>query len=529
MSLSSLDELFTSCRARFDKNRIAFQFNDQRVDWGTLGAKTDAAAGFLAALGLRPGAGAGWTLPNRPELLYLLLGASRIGIYTVPLFHMIPDTVKAGIFAQSRVQVVITTGAQVAGLREARDRLGASFRIVATEAADGADAVLDLERAPAPPPATPLPPHLPLLMATSSGTTGMPKPVMMTRSNVAAVLHATAAMARTGSLDPERGVRSVLAFPLSTSGVLVTSGMLLAGVELVFSHDMSPFTYLGLAAQTRAEVLSAPPAYFEAILGLPPQATQAAGAVRCIMTGMDFLSPSLLSRLRGRFPELSCAACGYGLVETSTIFMLWQAHDVQALSGNPSRLSVVPDLGNEVEVRGEDGASLPDGAQGELWVRGPCVVSGYLGGGDEAQAAFVDGWFRTGDVAVREDAQTITLLGRRKHLIKRGGRSVSPVEVKGCIEALQGVRAASVVGVPHPLYGEMIWAFVVLAPDADLGLKEIMRHCREQLASYMVPDQVTFIDAIPRHPGVGKENLDALVERARAELAALEPGSGAAG
>jgi long-chain acyl-CoA synthetase len=115
----------------------------------------------------------------------------------------------------------------------------------------------------------------------------------------------------------------------------------------------------------------------------------------------------------------------------------------------------------------------------------------------------------------------VTLLGRQKYLIKRGGKSVSPVVVQNHLNQLAGVQDSAVIGVPHPLYGEMVWAFVVRQSEDTVQLKDVMKHCRVELANYMVPDQVTFVSAIPKKPGVGKVDIDAMRAMAQKELSSI--------
>jgi len=103
------------------------------------------------------------------------------------------------------------------------------------------------------------------------------------------------------------------------------------------------------------------------------------------------------------------------------------------------------------------------------------------------------------------------------YLIKRGGRSVSPVIIKDHIDKLSGVLNSAVVGVPHHLYGEMIWAFIVKGNEnknSEVGLKDVMKHCRNLSPNYMVPDQVMFVDEIPKYPGVEKVDFNKLIQLA---------------
>jgi acyl-CoA synthetase (AMP-forming)/AMP-acid ligase II len=150
------------------------------------------------------------------------------------------------------------------------------------------------------------------------------------------------------------------------------------------------------------------------------------------------------------------------------------------------------------------------------------VVSGYLTQTPEASAAFVDGWLPTGDLARRVAGGKIELCGRQKYFIKRGGRSISPIEIQDRVEACPGVVSCAVVGVKQALYGEMIWAFVVTDPAHEVTLAEVMKSCRATLPNYMVPDQVTFVAELPRGSGVGKLDREALVSQAEGELSRLQ-------
>jgi acyl-CoA synthetase (AMP-forming)/AMP-acid ligase II len=247
--------------------------------------------------------------------------------------------------------------------------------------------------------------------------------------------------------------------------------------------------------------------------------------VKRLAVGMDFLSPSLAQRLKAKFPNLTSAVNGYGLVETTNVFMICRALTEEALALPTTRMQLVENIDNAIEVRDQEGNAVPVGSEGELYIKGSNVIPGYLGNPEATQQSFSDGWFRTGDIVRNEGNNTITLLGRKKYLIKRGGKSVSPIVVQNHIVKLAGVNAAAVVGVPHQLYGEMVWAFVVVDKDSDVQLRDVMKHCRAELANYMVPDQVIFIDEIPKNPGVGKVNFEKLQAMAAQELATMQGGN----
>ncbi|HMA91885.1 MAG TPA: class I adenylate-forming enzyme family protein [Polyangiaceae bacterium] len=494
-------------------DQTAFGFETSTVTWGEFGERVMQLARGLAGQGVGPRSVVGYSLPNCPDAIALIVAISRLGARAVPLFPKIPEPIRARVFSAFGCCVVLTSAPSVEGLKQALERMQSSIPVHDVGGLGAAHHAQVL-------PAYEVRASEPFLAAASSGTTGVPKSVWITHDNVAAILSATTDLAKLGDWV-DGSYSTLMAFPLSTSSVLVVLGMLFAGAHLVFAEDLRPTHYVEIAAHWQVDSLSAPPAYFEAILTLPRELVPPLPRVRAIFTGMDFLHPSLLSRLKERLPGLDRAASGYGLVETSTIFMTWKAHDLEQMVEPLNVFTLCPSVANQIDVRDDSGASVGDGAEGELWVKGPSVVSGYLGQ-QPGSPAFVDGWFRTGDAARRVDATRIELCGRRKYLIKRGGKSVSPIEVQDRLDACKGVRTSAVVGVKHPLYGEMIWAFVVSERDGAVTLTDLMRECRANLPVHMVPDQVTFVSELPRGSGVGKLDRESLIRMAEAELSAIQ-------
>lgn len=519
MNHGTVEAQFQAALARFPKTRVALVADEQPVTWGELALGVDRLEAGLRQAGVTRGSVVGYSLPNCPEALTLFLALARLGALAMPLFPMMPDPVRCAAFRSGRAQRVVVPQSARPGL-EAAAALDPSqpLQFLELEALIGsADAASgDL---PSDPEA--VPPESALLLTTSSGTTGIPKGVLLTQRHVAASLAASGDMTRFGPWAEQPDYTVALAFPLSTSGVMVILGLLFAGVRGVFSHDLSPSRFCAIAAQAQVNVLSGPPAFLEALLQLPVALTDPLRNVNAVQTGMDFLSPSLLTRLRERFPGLAHATNGYGLVETSTVFMIWKASGAGELASSDGQFSLCPSVDNQIDVRDESQAPVCEGEVGELWAKGPSVITHYLGRPSQEDTCFVDGWFRTGDVVRRGPQGTVQLLGRRKYLIKRGGKSVSPLEVEVSIGAHPSVLRTAVVGVPHSLYGEMIWAFVVAKPGKAPSLSEIMRHCRSSLPSHMVPDQISFIDKIPEGRGVGKVDRETLRRDALAVLATL--------
>jgi acyl-CoA synthetase (AMP-forming)/AMP-acid ligase II len=134
----------------------------------------------------------------------------------------------------------------------------------------------------------------------------------------------------------------------------------------------------------------------------------------------------------------------------------------------------------------------------ELWVRSPFIFSGYFRNAQATEAALVDGWYRTGDLAQLDDEGYISIVGRASDLIRTGGEYVAPAEVDGVVQDHPAVLDGAVTGVPDDKWGEIVTAFVVLRPGASLTLDELRRHCKGRLAGYKVPRELVLVAAIPR-------------------------------
>ncbi len=157
--------------------------------------------------------------------------------------------------------------------------------------------------------------------------------------------------------------------------------------------------------------------------------------------------------------------------------------------------SVGVPTGTQIGVVDNAGASLPDGSPGEVVIRGPGVMSGYVNNPAATAEAFFGDWFRTGDLGVMRDGY-LFLAGRLKEMIIRGGENIAPAEIEQVLESHAAVRDAVCFGVADDKYGEVVGAAVTLSADADV--KDLIAHCREQLAAFKVPARVDVLAEIPR-------------------------------
>lgn len=499
-----------------DQSRTAFIWRDQHISFAAIKQQTEQFTARLIELGIRQGSKIGYSLDNRPEAFSLYMAISRLGACAIPLFPMIPDPGKVTIWAKCGAELIVTTAELYSGIASAAEAMQLGASIATVDHSSGA--ALPMYQAPAP---VNISQHiaqnaesLPVMMAMSSGTTGPSKLVAITQLNAASTLKAAYQLMQ----PTAEGYRLTIAFPLSTSGILTCMGMFAAGITLILPDNMSPITFLTATDKYKADAIAAPPAYLEAISFIPGVDDLNFDSVTRVYSGMDFFSNKLLNAMRQRFSNLCKAGNGYGLSETATVLMNWHGETVADFAKPTHKMTPVAGIGNEFSVRTPAGDPLENGEKGELFIRGASVVDGYLGNPDATEKAFVDGWFRTGDAAIAHNDGSFSLLGRNKDIIKRGGRSIAPIEVSNHINQLNDLVTSTAVGVPHSMFGEMLWVFVVARPNSTLTSGDIMRYCRQSLPPYMVPDRIQFIEQLPKNPGVGKLDLEQLKSIALTEL-----------
>jgi long-chain acyl-CoA synthetase len=208
------------------------------------------------------------------------------------------------------------------------------------------------------------------------------------------------------------------------------------------------------------------------------------------------MAPETIQAIQRILPGVRLCNC-YGLTESSSLATVLPPELALSRAGSVGR--AVPDT--EAEVRDPMGARLPPGQPGELYLRGPNIVQGYWGAPEKTAQAIRDGWLRTGDLARIDDDGIVTILDRVKDMINRGGEKIYGLEVENVLYAFPGVAEAAVVGVPHPVFGEVPAAFVVPLPDAALDPDDLRRHCRDRLADYKVPVEFRLVERLPRNPG----------------------------
>jgi len=480
-----------------------------RLDYRGLDETVERVAGNLAAAGLQRGERIALLLGNRPEFLYVVLAAARLGAVSVPLNvrQRLPENAFA--LAQSGAAALVHEAELAPYVPAAAAAPQLRLRYALDGAVAGARPFEDLLRDARAPDVEVGEREVATILYTS-GTTGRPKGAMLTHlGQLTSVLHFEMALGFAHGRE-----RSVLAVPAShvTGLTAVLLAMLNVAGCTVLLPEFKAAAFLELAAAERMTHAIMVPAMYNLCLMQPAFDALDLSAWRYGGFGGAPMPTATIEALAARRPGLMLWN-GYGATETTSptaCMPLGLTRGHEASVGH-----VLPCA--EVRVMDEDGREVPPGEPGELWIAGAMTVPGYWDNPEATAANFTGGYWRSGDVGSIDRDGFVHVFDRRKDMINRAGYKVYCIEVENVLKQLDGIIEAAVVARPDPVLGERVQAFVWAEPAAR-DAEALRRFAAQRLSDYKVPDVVTWLDEpLPRNAN-GKVLKPALRERVAAEL-----------
>ena len=448
-------------------NAMALQAPGALVTYRALADQAQAAATGLRTAGLQADEPVLVMVSNQPGDIAALLAVWLAGGVVVAVHRSTPPALLAGL--QQR------TGA----------RLGLDW--------PDATATPALRRwADAPPPPRPLLAGAAFIIFTS-GSTGVPKGVVLTHAAFGGKLQQIDSLLHFQPTD-----RTLLVLNLSFGfGLWVALLTLLRGGTLVMAASFDAAGFLSILAGERITQVGLVPTMMRMVLtdpSLTPAITQVVqqGSLRQMLIGGELLGLSLAETLRRQFSRTQLIDI-YGLTETSTCDFFAFPADAALRPGCIGRPS--PQV--QHRIADAQGQPVAPGAVGELQLRSPFLLTGYLDAPELTAAAFQQGWFRTGDLARQHADGLVELMGRQKELISRGGHKLTPVEVEQALSAHPDVAAAMVTGMADAVLGERIHVLVVPRSGTALTVAELRQHLTGRLEKFKHPDAWHAADALP--------------------------------
>ncbi len=499
-------------------DRTAIEDGAVRLTYAELFEEARTFAAALVASGIEPGDRVGVWAHNSVEWVVSLLGLSQAGAVLVPVNTRFKGGEAVDLLARSRARALVTvtdflgtdylamldgTGIELPDLDTVivasgptpsgaeswggfMDRAGRTQRGVVERRCSemGTDDPSDI--------------------LFTSGTTGVPKGVVMTHGRTLAVATDWVAMTGLGADDRYLMVNPYFhMFGLKAGILACVAGGATMLPEPVFDVDR----ILGRVDREQVTVLPGPPTLYQSILDHPLRDQHRLSSLRVAVTGAADIPVELVRRIHHELP-FSKVITGYGLTEAGTAAATSPGDDPETIATTVGR----PRPGFELRIVGDDG-DVPAGQAGEVVLRGGSVMAGYLDDPEATDLALSpDGWLRTGDIGVVDGAGYLHIVGRVKDMFIVGGFNAYPAEIENSLLRHPDVRQAAVIGIPDPRLGEVGMAFVVTA-SANPSPTDIIEWCRQEMANYKVPRVVEFVDELPVN-ATGKVVKDDLRRRA---------------
>ncbi|MFC9297907.1 FadD3 family acyl-CoA ligase [Streptomyces sp. NPDC057011] len=487
-----------------------------RITYAQLGERVERAAAACIAAGVGPGDRVAVWAPNTLEWIVSALGAVSAGAVLVPLNTRFKGAEAAYVLQRSRARLLFVTGtflgtSYVASLRRAAaegpgtgplpglphldqvvvlaEDAPESFRTWKEFLAGGdhisAGAVR--ERAGA------ITPDAPSDIIFTSGTTGSPKGAVITHAQSLRCYDVWSELA-----GLREGDRYLIVNPFFhtfgyKAGIIAC---LMRGATMVPQPVFNVDTVLANVAAERISVLPGPPTLHQSLLDHPQRDHHDLSALRLVVTGAAVVPLRLVERLRAEL-HIATVLTAYGLSEASGIVTMCRRGDpAEVIAATSGR--AIPDT--QVRIAGPDGAAQPPGTAGEVWVRGHHVMQGYFEDPAETAAAVTpEGWLRTGDVGVLDEAGNLRITDRIKDMFIVGGFNAYPAEIEQLLGLHPDIADVAVVGIPDPRLGEVGKAYAVRRRGSTLTADDLIAWSRREMANYKVPRAVEFVPELPRN------------------------------
>ena len=474
--------------------RDAVVIGPQRISYRQLWDETRRYAAVLREAGVGPGDRVALLMPNVPDFPRVYYAILSLGGVVVPVHALLVAREIGFVLTDSQAKVLVAAGPLLAQGAPAAEQAGVPLLAVL----GGEDVTrLDLQAAEAEPIASYVErePDDEAVILYTSGTTGNPKGAVLTQLNM--TMNAMISSSQVLMLTADDVILGCLPLFHSFGQTCAMNAGFYAGATLVLLPRFDGVAALGLIVSESVNVFMGVPTMYIGLLAAA-RADERRPVLRIAVSGGASLPVAVIDN----FAAVVGADIyeGYGLSETSPVATFNQpvygrkpGTVGRAIWGTDAEIAA-PEIEDHIKL-------LPQGETGEVVLRGHNVFAGYLNNPDATAAALVDGWFRTGDLGVKDTDGFLSIVDRKKDLIIRGGYNVYPREVEEVLAGHPGVAQVAVVGFASDVHGEEICAVVVRSPEgADLDQATLIAWSQERLGQHKYPRRVEFFEALPLGP-----------------------------
>lgn len=514
--------------AESSPDSIAAIYFDRSLSYTELDRTSEALAAHLVGRGVGQGDRVAIILQNDPQFLIGMLAAWKVGAVPVPMNPMYRAGELKGLFEDCTPRAIICYASDCGVVQEAMDAASISPAMIVCDPRTYQSR--NDERVLPPPFALPagyvsfpealsegsgraiprLSPagHEPGLLLYTSGTTGKPKGAVS--PHFAMAFNGTS-LGIWCKLSRDSRILGIAPLFHITGIVCHIAAAFTQGAALILNYRFEPNSMLDAIRETRPTYTIGAITALIALMNAAGAAKEDFESFASVYSGGAPIPPSVRDEFLARMGKLIHP--GYGMTESTSQSVFCPLGMKAPVDPDSGALSIgIPTFNTEAMIIDDNGAPVAPGIAGELCVRGPQVMIGYWNKPEETAATLVDGWLRSGDVAVMDEAGWFYLVDRKKDVIIASGFKVWPREVEDVLYTHPAVREAAVIGIPDSYRGETVKAYVSFKPGASAAPEELVEYCRNRLASYKAPRFVEILEDLPKTI-TGKIQRQALRQR----------------
>ncbi len=491
---NGLGEVVRRSAARF-RDKTAIIDGETRLSFRELDDLVTAVAAGLAGRGVAPGDRVALLSRNSVDFATIAWGAARLGAILVPINFMLTADEVGYIVGDSEPVAFLAQPEFVATADEAIASAGreVATRVVTGDATDGWTPFADLTSTDA---SGWTPPVVadddPIRLMYTSGTESRPKGALLTSRALQAEY--LSAIVDGGMSGDDIDLHTLPLYHCAQLDCFLGPDLMLGATSIILPAP-DPGTVLRTIAEHGVTKYFAPPTVWIGLLRHADFDSTDLSSLRKGYYGAAAMPVEVLKEILQRLPDLSLWNF-YGQTELAPVATILPPHEQLSHAGSAG----YPVLNVETRLVDDEGHEVPVGEVGEVVHRSPQIAAGYWRNEDKTAEAFAGGWFHSGDLAVADDDGRITIVDRKKDMIKTGGENVASREVEEAIYAHPDVAEVAVFALPDPKWIEAVTATVVAKEGADLTVESVQEHCAGVLASYKRPKRVEILPELPKNP-----------------------------
>jgi fatty-acyl-CoA synthase len=492
----TLGDLLRRTAARVPK-KIAIRCGHVEWTYAQFDRLCDEFAAGLASLGVAAGDRVAVLARNSHAWAVVRFALARLGAVLVPVNFMLNAAEVAYILRHSEARLLCVDPEFAALGAQARTDDTRVERIIELPAEDAQPRSADLLRfdellLDSRPPPIDFDGHRPAQIVYTSGTESLPKGAMHTHDAV--ISEYVSCLVDAEIAHEDRILHAMPMYHCAQLDVFLGSGVYVGSSHVITAHP-TPDNLLALIERHRITSFFAPPTVWISLLRSPKFNRSDLSSLGKGYYGASSMPVEILLEMQRRLPGVRLWNL-YGQTEIAPLAMVLKPEDQMRKLGSAGRAV----LNVETRVVDEAGDDVAPGETGEIVHRSPQLLSGYYRDEQRSNAAFTGGWFHSGDLATIDLDGYITVVDRKKDMIKSGGENVASREVEEVLYGLPQISEAAVIGLPDARWIEAVTAVVVLRDGQFLSEQDVMAHCAAKLARFKVPKRIVFTDSLPKNP-----------------------------